>query len=150
MRFISLAIMATIILSACANEPRQRPVLPEGVETVEYTINGESLRRGVKGSYNTSPQGRPAAILDVVYKIRCIAENSEQRLANVKAIFDEKYVIAPIIYISQSDDRAWTNHAGDAIDGTGCILIGRDAVVKTTDPIETIYWALSNQASTRK
>jgi len=145
MKNIVLAATASVVLAACAAEQAPLPAIPEGVATRDFTFTDESFLRGVNGSSTTSPAGRPAAILEVNYGLRCIAEGAQASRMNAEKILDEKFVVAPFFFINPRERGAWNRDAARALDGTGCVLNGLTYDTKTTDILETSLWAIRNQ-----
>jgi hypothetical protein len=145
MKLQSLFGLAALILSACAPEPAPLPTLPEGVATRDFTFVDESFLRGVRGSSNTSPPGRPSAILEVTYGLRCVANGAQSNRAKAVQALDDKFVVAPLYFGNPRERGAWNRNAARALEGTGCILNGFSFETKTTDMFETAVWAIRNK-----
>jgi len=144
MKYHALFGMIFLSVAACASEPAPRPTLPEGVPSSSFTFVDDSYLRGVRGAYNTSPRGRPAAILDVTYNVSCIAEGAQSRLNNAKQILDESYVVAPLYFNNPREHGQWARAASEAVAETGCIVSGLSFNRRTTDLRETTLWAILN------
>ncbi|MEL6684415.1 MAG: hypothetical protein AAFN63_13605 [Pseudomonadota bacterium] len=135
-------IMTTLL--ACAPERPPLPALPEGVETTQFNFVDDSYLRGVQGSYNTTPAGRPAAILDVTYDMTCIADGAQSRKTQAERILDEKYIVAPLFFANPRERGAWRRDATNLVKDTGCIINGVSYERRTTDRLQTAMWALQN------
>lgn len=144
MKFRHLICLGAFALAACAREPEPMPVLPEGVATKDFTFVDESYLRGVRGSRNTSPRGRPAAILEVTYGLRCIASDAPANVNRAKKVLDETFVVAPFYFQNPRERGQWNRQSARVLDGTGCILNGFSYTSKTTDVMQTTMWALRN------
>ena len=145
MRIPAVVGLAALLLSACAAEQAPLPTIPEGVATRDFTHVGESYLRGVNGSSNTTPRGRPAAILEVTYGLRCLADGAQSNRARAEQALDTKFVVAPLFFGNPRERGAWNRSAAETLRGTGCILNGFSYETKTTDFIETGMWAIQNR-----
>ncbi|KQI71869.1 hypothetical protein AN191_10475 [Loktanella sp. 5RATIMAR09] len=145
MKFPTLFGLAALALSACAPEPAPLPSIPEGVATRDFTFVDESFLRGVRGSSNTTPRGRPAAILEVTYGLRCVADGAQSSRDKAQQALDDAFLVAPLFFNTPRERGAWNRNAARALDGTGCILNGFSYETKTTDIFETGLWAIRNQ-----
>ena len=132
-------------LSGCGTEPVAAPTLPEGVATSSFTFVDDSFLRGVTGTSQTVPRGRPAAILDVTYGLTCIADGAQARLGRAQQILDTKFVAAPLFFANPRERGQWRREAANAVNGTGCIVTGLSYESRTTDPIQTGMWAIQNR-----
>ena len=145
MKKIALIGVTCAALAGCVKEKPPTPALPEGAQTKSFTYVGESFLRGVNGSYNTSPSGRKAAILDVTYGITCLADDAQSRFNKSKQMLDETYVVAPLYFNNPREKGYWFSAASRAIVDTGCIVDRFGFEEKTTDVIETTLWAFRNK-----
>ncbi len=150
MKITALLGLSALVLAACASEPTPMPTLPEGVATKDFSFVDDSYLRGVNGSRNTTPRGRPAAILDVTYGLKCTADDAEAGLSRAKKVLDDKFVVAPFYFQNPRERGAWNRSAALALGGTGCILNGFSFTTRTTDPVETGMWAIRNQVPPAK
>lgn len=138
-----------MMVSACNSSKVQTPQLNEGVPSEIIIHKSESFLRGVKGSYNTSPRGRPSAILDVSYRLECAEAgetSAKERALKAGKILDEEYVVAEHLYFNNPRERGnWTRAATRKIfDETQCQVNIVTFEIKTEDTLEVLTWALAN------
>jgi len=142
-------LLIALVLSACNTSKVQTPKLAEGTPTEIIIHKSESFLRGVKGSYNTSPRGRPSAILDVSYRLECTKDgetNANERALKAGKILDKEYVVAEHLYFNNPRERGyWTRDATRKIfDETQCQVNIVTYEEKTTEPVEVLTWVLAN------
>ena len=146
-----LVFAAALGLAACTGPTVEEPALPEGAATVAFSFTDDSFLRGVSGSYNTTPAGRSAAILDVTYEMTCLADNALARVAQAQTLLDERYVIANHLYFNNPQEQGWWRRdASRLVEPTGCIVDKLSFVSRTTDPVETGMYLLRNMPRTSR
>lgn len=139
-------------LGACtttADLNNQIPTLPEEAPKMAFVFTSESLLRGVRGSYNTIPAGRPAAILDVTYSLECLSganPSANQHFAKAKQKLQDAYKVAPIYYNNPRERGAWNRSAKKLViqDG-GCQVTGIQEELKTKDSRDVLEFILENR-----
>ena len=145
MKKISISGIALLTLAACTSQPAPVPTLPEGIRTSTASFVDDSYLRGVRGSYNTSPTGRPAAILDVTYSLECVADDFAARVKKAKRALDQKFIVAPLYFNNPRERGQWTKLASRAVAEFGCVSKGVSYTTRTTDIRETTIWAIRNR-----
>lgn len=141
------------LIAACTTTAQidaEIPRLPEEAPKVAFAHKSESLLRGVQGSYNTVPSGRPAAILDVTYTLECLSggtPSAKQNFAKAAKKLDNAFKIAPIYFNNPRERGSWNRSAKRLIiqDKT-CQVTGVRDEVKTTETREVLRWILKNKA----
>ena len=144
MRFLGFLVAAVAILSACASESPPEPTLPEGSAKRTLQVMDDSFLRGVQGSYNTSPRGRDAAILDVTYTLSCLTDGAESRANQVKQALDEDFVVAPLYFNNPRERGQWRRQANREAITFGCQVTNLEYDVRTTDRLDVFLWARLN------
>ena len=150
----SLILFAPVLLllAACgttATQDAKIPRLPEDAPKAAFTYQTESLLRGVRGSYNTVPSGRAAAILRVTYTLECLKggkPSATQHYAAAKKIIDDTFKVAPIYFDNPRERGAWNRSAKRAVIAkTGCQVTGVRDEVKTKDARQVLLFILQNK-----
>ncbi|GGO52999.1 hypothetical protein SAMN05444398_101125 [Roseovarius pacificus] len=145
----SILFGTAFAVSACTTSAPEEPFFPEGAATSTFTFQDDSYLRGVKGSYNTVPRGRPAAILDVTYEIECLADNAQSRAARAKKLLDDAYVVAIHLYYDNPREHGWWRQdASKRVEPAGCIVTGLRYEPRTYDPQETLLYLVRNSGRT--
>jgi hypothetical protein len=144
-RALGILGLIAISMSACGSKQIPEPTLPAGAKTLSFVHNSESFLRGVQGSYNTSPRGRPAAILDVNFKLVCLADGGQARFRKASKILSQKNVVSPLYFDNPREHREWREDASRAVAETGCLVDGLTYSKQTEDPMKTLMWALRNK-----
>lgn len=138
------ALIGAILLGACTGTSTPPPALPEGAPTQAFAHTGESFLRGVRGSSQTVPRGRPSAILSVDYTLSCLADNAATRRAQSVAALDAAYVVSPLFLINPRERGAWRRDASRTTVGFGCVVTDLQYSTRTNDPLETGLFAIRN------
>lgn len=109
-----IVLCASIITAACNSPSNTNQNFPEGSELKTYQFETLSLLRGVNGSYNTSPKGRPARLLNVTYTISCLTgtqPSADARFAKAKELLIKTYPISPLYYANPRERSSWRRAA---------------------------------------
>ena len=150
-RLILLAIPAMLMLAGCGTSTTQEeiPTLPEDAPKATYAYRTESLLRGVRGSYNTIPRGRAAAILDVTYTLECLKggkPSAAQHYTAAKKVIDDSFKVAPIYFDNPRERGAWARSARRAVIAkTGCQVKSVKDEIKTKDSRQVLLFILRNK-----
>lgn len=143
MRF-GVFLSALLGLAACGQPPVPLAGLPAGVATTAFSFTDDSFLRGVAGSANTVPAGRPSAILDVTYQMACQTDGLADRRAQAERLLDEAYVVADLYSINRRELTGWTTDASAKVRPAGCVVNTITYTTRTTDPVEVGRYMLAN------
>lgn len=148
----SIAV-AALLLGGCAGTAREPiPEFAQGQAVADFTYVGQSLLRGVNGSSNTTPRGRPAAILDVTYAMRCLSGTSPSaatRFEQSKTLLDAEFKIAPLFFSNPRERSRWTGDASRLVVPVGCRVSSVRYETQSSDPATVLRWSLLNGAFTQ-